>query len=71
MVELYRLLALGIFASYFILIITLFALILASLRPRSTTRNGTTAAVCVFGALSVTSFAHTWYCESYVIRSVI
>lgn len=65
MAELSRLLALGIFVSYFLVIIGLFTLILTSW-PRSTARNGTAAAVRIFCVLTAISFAHTWYCESHI-----
>jgi hypothetical protein len=57
-----RLLALGIFTSYFLIIIGLFCLILLTL-PNSPNRNGTRIAVYTFGFLALISFAHTWYCE--------
>ena len=55
-----RLVALGIFSSYFLIVIGLFSLILFSL-PLSRTRDGSKSKI--FGALAVISLAHTWYCE--------
>jgi len=55
-----RLLALGIFSSYFLIITGLFCLILATL-PSSAKRNGSQIAVYTFGVLTLVSFAHTWY----------
>lgn len=60
-----RLLALGIFTSYFFIIIFLFCLILANLRNAK--RNGSDIAVYTFTALALISFAHTWYCELQIL----
>lgn len=61
-VSLSRLLALGIFSAYFLIIIGLFYRILANLLSQPK-RNGPQIAVYTFAALALTSFAHTWYCE--------
>ena len=60
-----RLMALGIFSSYFLIIICLFCFLLANL-PSSLKRNGSNFSVYIFGALALISFAHTWYCESQI-----
>ncbi|KAJ1310688.1 hypothetical protein OPQ81_009214 [Rhizoctonia solani] len=54
-------LARGIFASYFVLIATLFTIILGSLRRRINTIQHVPASALVFATLMVGSFYHTWY----------
>ncbi|CAE6450648.1 unnamed protein product [Rhizoctonia solani] len=54
-------LARGIFVSYFVLILSLFAIILSSLRRRTKVIGRVPPSALVFGALAVGSFYHTWY----------
>jgi len=56
-----NLLALGIFSSYFVLIIGLFSTILKSLPHRDLSAFGTKRHVYAFRALAVFSFIHTWF----------
>ncbi|KAH7330595.1 hypothetical protein B0J17DRAFT_678732 [Rhizoctonia solani] len=58
-------LARGIFASYFLLILSLFAIILGSLRRQINTNGHVPRSALVFGALMVSSLYHTWY---YMIK---
>ncbi|CUA71394.1 hypothetical protein RSOLAG22IIIB_04609 [Rhizoctonia solani] len=58
----------GIFASYFLLILSLFAIILGSLRRRISNIGHVPPSAYVFGALMVGSFYHTWY---YMIKFLL
>ncbi|KEP49277.1 putative alpha-1,2-mannosyltransferase [Rhizoctonia solani 123E] len=58
-------LARGIFASYFVLILSLFAIILGSLRRRISSIGHVPLSTYAFGALMVGSFYYTWY---YMIK---
>lgn len=63
------LVALAIFLSYFLLIGFLFTLIVQSLwRTTSTVDVNRRRAVRLFSFLTALSFAHTWYCESLLLR---
>jgi len=56
-----ELLALGIFCSYFLLIIGLFSIILRSLPPVTTYTSAAKQHIYVFWALTVVSLLHTWF----------
>lgn len=56
-----QLLALVVFAAYFLSIIGLFLLIMTSLSWKARGWR-----VYMFGALSAASYTHTWYCERCV-----
>lgn len=55
-----NILALGIFASYFVLIAVLFSIIWKSLAARKTSADSSRHVLVL--ALATLSFAHTWYC---------
>lgn len=61
---------LGIFGSYFLVILSLFTLIVRSLingskRNGSIGLEGSWAKIGVFALLTLGSFIHTWYCEYF------
>jgi hypothetical protein len=61
-----HLLALGIFASYFALILWLFNRVLGSIQVASSSQNQNERKgflIHLFWALTTASFAHTWFCE--------
>lgn len=72
MLELHHVVALGIFSTYFIVILALFSLILTNLwslrAPLKLTKNWfTIQRVTTFIGLTVASLTHTWFCESFQV----
>jgi hypothetical protein len=72
MLELHHVVALGIFSTYFIVILTLFSLILTnlwSLRAslKLTKSLFTALRVTAFIGLTIASLTHTWFCESFQV----
>jgi hypothetical protein len=69
MLELNHAVALGIFSSYFIVILALFSLILTNLwslrAPLKFTKSWLTLRVTVFIGLTIASLTYTWFCESF------
>ncbi len=57
-----HLMALSIFASYFLTIIGLFFLIIRDLRLLAKTSNASGLKITIFVGLTLASFAHTWFC---------
>lgn len=53
-----------VLASYFLLIFVLLYIICASFLPLNVPRNGPNYRAYTFTVLTLSSFAHTWYCES-------
>jgi hypothetical protein len=58
-----QILALSIFASYFLLIFLLLYIIISSIRSHANSQGKSQRAL-VFGGLTLASFAHIWYCEA-------
>lgn len=62
-----QLVALGVFASYFLLILGLLGVIVSSWRNGKSAADGGK----VFLLLAFLSFAYTWYCEYSVLVTVL
>ena len=75
MLEPHHVVALGIFSTYFIVILALFLLILKnlwSLRvPLKPAKSWLILRVAVFIGLTIASFMHTWFCESFQVLYIL
>lgn len=71
MLELHHVVALGIFSTYFIVILALFSLILMNLwslrAPLKLTISWFILRVTTFVGLTIASLTHTWFCESFQV----
>ena len=71
MLELHHVVALGIFSTYFIVILALFSLILTNLWSLRATLKLTESwfilRATVFIGLTIASLTHTWFCESFQV----
>lgn len=61
--------SLGILASYFTVILCLFALIVGDLRKLAVLSNASVPKIVTFIGLTAVSFGYTWYCKFYNVFS--